>query len=518
VSPTAYHLLKKITKENQKDTILTWSRSSTILPNMVGFTIAVYNGKQHVPIFISDQFVGHKLGEFVSTRNFKSHIKADKKTFQVGEEKFNLYLLRKFTSKGLHKISYCANHRVVTDLKISSVLPNLDTIIKEKERGYYLSLYVTGTYFDNHTIEIRNSFTFPTKEQDKDSFHKLSLDEITQEVVSIIEGEYEELLSQIEEKKLTKIREYILSGKGIEYRHLLGNPANFKFISPNVSDDKLESALHEINFRLEKEHRKKTDKLLNKKRITDYDEYSEELHHILASEQTFSQSKLANYVIRRKVVLKVFEKFLEWDENERYHREKDLHNIIFPMGGDSDTIPYNEHNLWLLDEKLTFHSYVASDKQIKTLPVMDSESGKEADLVIFNNPFAYSTDKFSSLTIFEFKRPGREFSINERELDKQVKGYFEILMKAKAKNYKGQKLNIDQTTPKFGYIICDLDKDLRDYLEGFGGGYRPTPAGSLYHYTDSLNLYIEILTYDHILANAEKQHKAFFKQLGIDNI
>jgi small subunit ribosomal protein S19 len=78
----AYHLLKKVNKMNEagkKDTITTWSRSSTILPNMVGFTIAVYNGKQHVPVFISDQFVGHKLGEFVSTRNFKTHIKTDRK-------------------------------------------------------------------------------------------------------------------------------------------------------------------------------------------------------------------------------------------------------------------------------------------------------------------------------------------------------------------------------------------------------------------------------------------------------
>lgn len=77
----AYHLLKKIKKMDKigkKDTITTWSRSSTILPTMVGFTIAVYNGKQHVPIFISDQLVGHKLGEFVSTRTFRSHIKADK--------------------------------------------------------------------------------------------------------------------------------------------------------------------------------------------------------------------------------------------------------------------------------------------------------------------------------------------------------------------------------------------------------------------------------------------------------
>nr|YP_009028953.1 ribosomal protein S19 [Coscinodiscus radiatus]AGH28497.1 ribosomal protein S19 [Coscinodiscus radiatus] len=78
----SYPLLKKINKlnvSNKKETIITWSRSSTILPNMVGHTIAVYNGRQHVPVFIADQFVGHKLGEFVSTRTFKSHIKTDKK-------------------------------------------------------------------------------------------------------------------------------------------------------------------------------------------------------------------------------------------------------------------------------------------------------------------------------------------------------------------------------------------------------------------------------------------------------
>ena len=79
----AYHLLKKVNnmnKSDKKDTITTWSRSSTILPSMVGLTIAVYNGKQHVPVFISDQFVGYKLGEFVSTRTFRSHIKTDRKT------------------------------------------------------------------------------------------------------------------------------------------------------------------------------------------------------------------------------------------------------------------------------------------------------------------------------------------------------------------------------------------------------------------------------------------------------
>ena len=79
----AYHLLKKINamnSEGKKDVIKTWSRASMILPDMVGHTIAVYNGRQHVPVFVSDQMVGHKLGEFSPTRTFRSHIKKDKKS------------------------------------------------------------------------------------------------------------------------------------------------------------------------------------------------------------------------------------------------------------------------------------------------------------------------------------------------------------------------------------------------------------------------------------------------------
>ena len=75
-------LLKKVEKlntANKKEVIKTWSRASTILPQMVGHTIAVHNGRQHIPVFISDQMVGHKLGEFAPTRTFKGHAKSDKK-------------------------------------------------------------------------------------------------------------------------------------------------------------------------------------------------------------------------------------------------------------------------------------------------------------------------------------------------------------------------------------------------------------------------------------------------------
>nr|YP_009184720.1 ribosomal protein S19 [Oogamochlamys gigantea]ALO62816.1 ribosomal protein S19 [Oogamochlamys gigantea] len=77
------HLLKKIEKLNlqgKKIVIKTWSRSSLIVPPFIGHTIAVYNGKEHIPIFITDQMVGHKLGEFSPTRTYRGHAKTDKKS------------------------------------------------------------------------------------------------------------------------------------------------------------------------------------------------------------------------------------------------------------------------------------------------------------------------------------------------------------------------------------------------------------------------------------------------------
>lgn len=77
------HLLKKIeelNKANDKKVIKTWSRRSTIFPEMVGHTIAVHDGRKHVPIYITEDMVGHKLGEFAPTRTYRGHAADDKKT------------------------------------------------------------------------------------------------------------------------------------------------------------------------------------------------------------------------------------------------------------------------------------------------------------------------------------------------------------------------------------------------------------------------------------------------------
>lgn len=77
------HLMKKVQamdESNSKSVIKTWSRRSTIFPNFVGHTIAVYDGRRHVPVFVQEDMVGHKLGEFAPTRTYRGHSKDDRRT------------------------------------------------------------------------------------------------------------------------------------------------------------------------------------------------------------------------------------------------------------------------------------------------------------------------------------------------------------------------------------------------------------------------------------------------------
>ncbi len=71
--------LEALNAKNEKQVIKTWSRASTIVPQMIGHTVAVHNGRAHVPVYVNEQMVGHKLGEFAPTRTFRGHAKSDKK-------------------------------------------------------------------------------------------------------------------------------------------------------------------------------------------------------------------------------------------------------------------------------------------------------------------------------------------------------------------------------------------------------------------------------------------------------
>lgn len=79
IEPKLLKKIEKLNESNKKTVVRTWSRASTIFPQMVGHTIAIHNGRQHVPIYITENMVGHKLGEFAPTRTFRGHLAEKKK-------------------------------------------------------------------------------------------------------------------------------------------------------------------------------------------------------------------------------------------------------------------------------------------------------------------------------------------------------------------------------------------------------------------------------------------------------
>ena len=84
--PKLVRRIEALNDSGEKTVLKTWSRASTVLPEMIGHTIAVHNGKKHVPIFITENMVGHKLGEFASTRTFRGHVAKAKTTEQAAKQ------------------------------------------------------------------------------------------------------------------------------------------------------------------------------------------------------------------------------------------------------------------------------------------------------------------------------------------------------------------------------------------------------------------------------------------------
>lgn len=438
-------------------------------------------------------------------------------------ERFVVYLIQRTDSRH-HKIKFCANSRQVgKSLRLEDYAGAFGIPFEKEEEKYWLDVYVTGTYLDANVNSVRNAFDFPIGDDEQLTTDKFSLKQIAGLVASRVEQEYPEFVQYAEEAKAKRIIEYITNPKNprLAYHHLIRRPETFKSIPGNLSDDKLEEHLHRINFQEGKDLNKKFEKLFSqKKRPKNYEDFSQTLRELLRNEAEFNKDKLADYLIRRKTVIKLFKKFLEFDENESYHLEEDLHNLIFTMGGDSNTVGFDMHNLWLLDERLAFHSFLASDQRLSKNPLIETNSAKEPDLLIFDHSFAFSDkpDHMNSLVVFEFKRPMRDLDNSKDEkLDEQIVGYIRELMDGKAKNYRGRFINLDKNTPKFAYVVCDLSNDLKASNVNYNQ-FKETPHGTLYKIHDSITLHVEVIPYEKLAEFAEKRHLAFFKALGIEGL
>jgi hypothetical protein len=167
--------------------------------------------------------------------------------------------------------------------------------------------------------------------------------------------------------------------------------------------------LHERELKLKQEGSriiKEADK------IKDYDAYRQRFSEFMDKYNEFGVSALAQYVAHRKIILDFLDRAISrGPDATKYPLESVVHNLIFPMRSTSNDLLYSQQNLWLIDERLTYHSFIASDKRLDALPdEIQSDSAKRADLLIFDRKivFADGEQPINSIVTVELKRPQRD--------------------------------------------------------------------------------------------------------------
>ncbi|MFA9262984.1 MAG: ATP-binding protein [Undibacterium sp.] len=178
---------------------------------------------------------------------------------------------------------------------------------------------------------------------------------------------------------------------------------------------------------------------------------------------------LAEYVVRRKAVLdSILEaQAYEDQDKKRHHLERVIHEYICPLGELSDDLTYEDHNLWVIDDRLAFYNYFASDKQLRKVQPQSSDR-REPDLALFDAGLGLRRDGSDQpVVIVEFKRPGREDYGSERPLDQVLNYVASLRENGSVKDKSGRVISsLNENTSFIGYIIADLTNGFRATLRG----------------------------------------------------
>jgi hypothetical protein len=184
----------------------------------------------------------------------------------------------------------------------------------------------------------------------------------------------------------------------------------------------------------------------------------------------------------------------------------------------SDEVSYEDQNLWIVDERLAYHYYLASDKALNSVPPAQSESRKEPDIIVFNRPIALNNrpenERLESIVIIEFKRPG-ETSVegNKNPVD-QILEYIEIIREGRATTRNGRPILKSESMYFFGYVIAELDPLLRKVLVRKTMRETPDSRGMFGFFPDH-RAYIEVISYEKMLDDAQKRNRILFDKLQI---
>jgi hypothetical protein len=230
-----------------------------------------------------------------------------------------------------------------------------------------------------------------------------------------------------------------------------------------------------------------------------------------------NSAALAEYVVHRRIIIDLLEKNIQQETNGKYSLEKYLHGLFYPMRSTSDEVDYEAHNLWLIDENLSYCKYISSDVSL------NSVSKDRPDLLVldefFEKPIAISESEndgsaFDTVTIFELKRPMRDNYTESENPIVQLYGYVQKLRSNEMKDRTGRLINIEPSTKFYLYAICDITKTLKPIIES--RGFHKSPDGlGYYGFNENYNAYFEILSYNKVLKDAKQRNRVLFDKLGI---
>jgi hypothetical protein len=249
----------------------------------------------------------------------------------------------------------------------------------------------------------------------------------------------------------------------------------------------------------------------------DFAAFEEQLKEYFEKVSEVNRANLARYVCHRKAIIEFLRRQLSLQPNGKYANEDRIHSIVFPRGKTSDDVFFDEHNLWLLDERLAFHVFLSSDKPIVQADPLQNESRKEPDILVFDKAIALSETPdipFTSITVIEFKRPQRTEYGDKDNPFTQIADYVRDIKAGKAKLADGRSLPIPPNLPFYCYVVCDITPKLKGWAENFELEMTPDGVG-FFGYKRALKAYCEVISYSKLLSDAEKRNQAFFEKLGL---
>lgn len=417
-----------------------------------------------------------------------------------------------------HRLYLCAKDRAVVCEKLTGIANMGPRFTAMDNREFVYAAYVNSSILDQTVNTDRTGFTLA-----EDTKGLLADDVAMSDIRNAIKERCREYLAPytepIRRQKRDRIRRFIQQD-GVMYRPVLDHLEHrFDEIEPEASDGEVDLKLYEAYSEFQVKLRREGQELLKAvvSEDSEFAEFEERFHEYFASVSDVNRADLARYVCHRKAIIEFLRQQLGRKADGTYRLEDRIHSIIFPMGKTSDEVFYEEHNLWLIDERLAFHEFLSSDKPLKNAKVLETSSRKEPDIIVFDKAMAFSETPdvpFTSVTIIEFKKPQRkEYSEKENPFS-QVADYIRDIRAGKAVLSDGRPMPIAVNLPIYCYIICDITQRLEHWAQNFELEWTPDRLG-FFGYKKPFGAYCEVISYAKLVSDAQKRNQAFFEKLGL---